>query len=721
MINKISINNVATYKEKSEILPKKINFLYGNNGSGKTTITKIIENPQEYTDSNIEWDNEFSDVLIYNREFVRINFNERTRINGIYTLGEDSQEKIDAIEELKKQQELINKNIEQNKKQLDIKIESRKKFKQDNILSFWNKYKKKYCDKMKETFKGNVSSMEKFFEKCLSIKDIDETISFEELQNEYNTLYSEELSEKSQIDIIKIDDINNIINDNIFRKEITENKNVTLSKLIEDLDNSLWIKDGIEYLKKSNNKCPFCQRELSKDFLQQIQKLYDEEYQKQIDNLNEKKEEFDILFNESKNLIENNSQIFDRDLNIEFSKYMDSIKKEIENKITNPKNICAFIVNNDIINKINDIIKKENIIIREQNNKIKNIEKSKLDLSTKAWNFIRTIANEDIKNYNKLYNEYSNEIKKLELEIKKDKDKDFNIIQIIHNIGYSISGITQTINNINNTLEQFNFNNFRLQENEDNRTYSIIRPNGEDASETLSEGEFSFISFLYFYYSVFGNKNKRGLTKKHILVIDDPVTSMDSNVLFIISTLIRNLIELCLENKKNIEQVFVLSHNIYFFKEVSYNYDNSKRKGISNNCNFFIIQKINDSTFIEDRLNENPVKNSYELLWQTLRKKDYTNESNLNVMRRILEQYFHTIGNMGPNNYNKDFMNKFEGKDKLVVKSLLSYINDGSHSIMDGIYMSPDVNLNENAFKIFKRIFEETGHINHYKMMMGEE
>ena len=57
---------------------------------------------------------------------------------------------------------------------------------------------------------------------------------------------------KEKIDIIIEDKI----------EEITENKNVTLSKLIEDLDNSLWIKDGIGYLKKSNNKCPFCQREL---------------------------------------------------------------------------------------------------------------------------------------------------------------------------------------------------------------------------------------------------------------------------------------------------------------------------------------------------------------------------------------------------------------------------------------------------------------------------
>ena len=202
---------------------------------------------------------------------------------------------------------------------------------------------------------------------------------------------------------------------------------------------------------------------------------------------------------------------------------------------------------------------------------------------------------------------------------------------------------------------------------------------------------------------------------RHVLVIDDPVTSMDSNVLFIISTLIRNLIQLCVDGKRNIEQIFILSHNIYFFKEVTYGYRNK------NKYNFFIVQKINGISSIEDKGYENPIKNSYELLWQSLRRRDLNDESNLNTMRRILEQYFHTIGNGSPNNGNKVLINQFKEEDRIIVKSLLSYINDGSHSIMDGLYISPDVNLNENAFRIFEQIFEETGNIAHYKMMMCED
>ncbi len=72
------------------------------------------------------------------------------------------------------------------------------------------------------------------------------------------------------------------------------------------------------------------------------------------------------------------------------------------------------------------------------------------------------------------------------------------------------------------------------------------------------------------------------LQKKKIILIDDPVSSMDSQVLFFVSTLIRRLIAKKGKGKdqhgnnliyqlknENIEQVFILTHNIFFYKEVA--------------------------------------------------------------------------------------------------------------------------------------------------------
>ena len=65
---------------------------------------------------------------------------------------------------------------------------------------------------------------------------------------------------------------------------------------------------------------------------------------------------------------------------------------------------------------------------------------------------------------------------------------------------------------------------------------------GSLVSNTLSEGEETFISFLYFMQLAFGSQDKEKVSNKKILVIDDPICSLDSNILYIVSAMIKDLI-----------------------------------------------------------------------------------------------------------------------------------------------------------------------------------
>ena len=90
MINRVKIENVATYTNPVDVTLKDINFIYGGNGTGKTTFTKIIsgelieplcvvENPTANNER----------LLGYNKSFVDENFREVGDISGIFTLGRD--------------------------------------------------------------------------------------------------------------------------------------------------------------------------------------------------------------------------------------------------------------------------------------------------------------------------------------------------------------------------------------------------------------------------------------------------------------------------------------------------------------------------------------------------------------------------------------------------------------------------------------------------------
>ena len=491
--------------------------------------------------------------------------------------------------------------------------------------------------------------------------------------------------------------------------------------MIDDLNNGNWVEEGLSYLEHSDNKCPFCQQNITKEFINKIYGLYDGKYKKDKDEFLLKRNSLINKIDEFKNFIlENALLIDDSELIANINLYFDKVLEELNKKEKDLKYKCIFPDNDAIFDKIENKIIEVNKLIAENNEKIKEISTSRQKLSDDAWKFLRNSCEPDLK-------EYFEDTEKNNIELKKVIEDNETINNSIRKIDVevkkledSITSITKTITQINTTLEKFNFTNFKLKENEDHLTYSIIRPDGSNASSTLSEGEFSFISFLYFYNLIFGSRTRSGLEEDHILVIDDPVTSMDSNTLFIISTLIRELIELCLNDRRHIKQLFIFSHNLYFFKEVTYGYDELAKKSVRDNVEYSVVSKINGESKIKEFGYSNPVKTSYELLWNKLREKEFDDDSIQNTMRRILEQFLKMIDYGGPNNRNTELINKFEDIEKPIVKSLLSYINDGSHSIMDDLYISRDATANEKALKIFKQIFVKLGFKDHYNRMMNE-
>src|SRR5690606_31421581 len=142
----------------------------------------------------------------------------------------------------------------------------------------------------------------------------------------------------------------------------------------------------------------------------------------------------------------------------------------------------------------------------------------------------------------------------------------------------------EAVENINIILKNSGFESFEIAEKsiENNISqYYLKRPlqsNEESIFKSLSEGEKNFISFLYFYQLCIGTDNiQTNASKKKIIVIDDPVSSLDNQALFVVSTLIHNLIarkgnankpERQAFKNENIAQLFIFTHNLYFYKEV---------------------------------------------------------------------------------------------------------------------------------------------------------
>src|SRR5690606_32426944 len=87
--------------------------------------------------------------------------------------------------------------------------------------------------------------------------------------------------------------------------------------------------------------------------------------------------------------------------------------------------------------------------------------------------------------------------------------------------------------------------------------FEIIR-NGKKAHH-LSEGECSLIAFCYFMAKLEDIETKG---TKPIIWIDDPISSLDSNHIFFVYSLINSEIVA----KQDFEQLFISTHNLDFLK-----------------------------------------------------------------------------------------------------------------------------------------------------------
>ncbi|MGZ7961135.1 AAA family ATPase [Pseudomonas aeruginosa] len=130
---------------------------------------------------------------------------------------------------------------------------------------------------------------------------------------------------------------------------------------------------------------------------------------------------------------------------------------------------------------------------------------------------------------------------------------------------------------------------------------------------------------------------------------------------------------------------------------------------------FWVVRKSHHSSRVEAHTS-NPIVTSYELLWAEVRRADRSNLSIQNTLRRILENYFKILGGSDTD----DICNLFEGREKVICRSLFSWVNDGSHFAHDDLYVAVDDAMVESYLNIFKAIFVKSGHLAHYKMMMRE-
>ena len=542
-----------------------------------------------------------------------------------------------------------------------------------------------------------------------------------------------------------------------------------LAAFLKEVGSTEWVRQGHdEYHTKAGGKCPYCHRDLPDNFEETLTASFDTRYQDNLQKLNEFLERYRALANTVFPALAVPQDVYPE---IDVKPYNDKLAalkgiiaaniEKIKEKVSEPARVVTLDETATLLGELAEMITGFNSLIAENNENVSAGPKKKNACRNKVFELLAfrlkalidtyagndTAINAEIETQQTAMNTHKGIIERLNGELRTLNSQTVE---------------TETaMNTINAMLRDSGFQGFEIRPRAEEIhrpdgtverivpvpaiNYEVIRTETGEIAANLSEGEKNFIAFLYFQQTVFGSESAEGDNREKFVVIDDPVSSMDSSALFIVSAQVRKMIEICRNNADNrnplvpgnfIKQIFVLTHNAYFHREVTYAYAN-RYEFVS----FYLIRKTDNHSSVRlcdcqnpncptERMNVNPVKNSYAALWEEYKEVN-SGIPLMNVIRRILEYYFLQLCGYEGNDLrqrilveNKDaFIHDDEGNEDYtkfdMASAMLSYIAANVSGVNDGMNYVDDCVDVEMCRDTFRMIFKYMAQEQHFNMMMG--
>lgn len=647
MITKIDVTHFGLFKNytwdtalANETF-KKINIIYGRNYSGKTTMSRMFKcvedtimhkdydtcqfrltltGGQSITNSNLADFAQHHKIRVYNTDFVRDNLGWLHREDGTIKpftiLGaanielekqiEEIIEKLGSIEESKG---LIFELTEEEEELAHLRKKNNDK---GNDLE--DKLRKRAADHIKVTDTLFIATTAK---KTYTIADIKgEITAIGDKTNDH-------LLDTGTIEILlkllkeaSMEDINPLPVNNpkfaeyskecekILQQKITPSKPIT--ELINDSLLQEWVRQGIDKHRDKRTTCGFCGADLKDDLWEKLDKHFSRESEDLRKKIKNKIDELEVAKKELSSFLSLKRDQFYGTLQADYDGalkqwdvasgvYMENIELLITELKAREKDIfktrelpeltdaSSSLVN--AIKAFNDALtahnRKTSSLSKDQENarkklRLAHIAQFVIDIDYK--NELAAIETEDnrlnlmggvVKSKREEIGRLQNDKRQLEAQAK-DESKGAELVN-------------------QHLMHYFGHNELKLvaEGEQPNIKFSIHR----DAApaNNLSEGECSLISFCYFMAKIEDELKDETESDKLIIYIDDPISSLDSNHIFFMFSLIENVIA----KPKKYCQLFISTHNMEFLKYVK------KLTGVKNNSKtvgHFMIERRNQSS-----------------------------------------------------------------------------------------------------------------------------
>ncbi len=653
----------------------RYNLVYGWNGTGKSTLSNlfscfelrsmvprfsagqfsvVLEDGSTITETTLPTSQ--LNIHVFNQRFVHENIDWDKSVKSILLIAK---EKIDDLQKLEKLKgDLQKAKKAHDEKQSDIR-------KQRDAL---DKFLTNAAKKMKLGLQA-IDTSDSYYLNY----DRRKLSSFIQSNGEAVTKAESVLPDDKVIDLTnaaKPDQLPSIafastgIEPDYFKKAATRIRdligttavNQAIQRLTENPDIRDWVQTGLEIHKTHNSKsCEFCGSPFTQLRAEALSAHFSKEFtdfQNRLQNaatwiesqgapanrLPAATEFYKELSAEAERLQKDYATAAEK-----IDQQMDGWREALKAKITDPSKTdiqISDVVEGDVAN-FNDILKSIVGLVGKHNNKTSNFktETSKSKVTLELHFAAAEVQEFDYAGSEKKCND-------LEAEAKNDHKEIEKISQEVGAIEALLSNETVGAKEFNDILHRFiGRSELCLSFNQKKKGYEIIRNGVGEHDGNLSEGEKTAIAFVYFITKLKENGNN---IKDTIVVVDDPVSSFDSNHLFHAYSFLRTQ---CTEAK----QLFVLTHNFTYFKLVRDWFTGTNRnrvnKGKAENCFFYRLDAPPGSPRHSQLVDADDSLKNYGSEYHYIFKKlyEYKEHTTLNrdeafltanLSRKLIESFF---------------------------------------------------------------------------------
>lgn len=725
----LTIRGVRSYGADKDVridLSSKVTLIYGQNGSGKSTISNYFAGyyPDKYSQCRFESQEDLF-PLVFNQDYVERKFSLDNVQPGIFTLSDHNKGIQDKIEE----NNIAIRKKDSQVERLKLEIAERDEMEMSLISGCAARmYNRTSADRTKfSSFLARAKQQKNFYDRMKETSPSEDTFDSEELSIRLEKL---EKSKGTSLPHISFSSPPPLSEDiiRLVQSPLQPSSGTQFSDFIAKMGNADWVREGAQFIQ--DDVCPFCQNTFDAvHFAEEMEKMYDEIYKNSIDIIraagSDLAENIDYLKELSDRIFRHPEVREGADVFITLKLLINICQSNLEkivNKLDRPSEIFTVEETKEACDQLIHDIAKINHTVSDNNRLAENYATEMTALKADVHTYLRQVCDEYLVALEGNLQEVRSQKEKAEQKSSTLSTERRHLAEETSRLNGRLSVIQPTIDSINNNLKALGITDFHICcHDEELKLYRLSResePQEQNVFKTLSEGEKTIISLLYFIESCTGSVTPEAVHDgRKLIIIDDPISSLSHNYIYEVASLIKRKII----NPEAARHLVILTHNLFFFQEIMLTAVRRLESKLDAPKGWSLLRIVKNKHSDCIPLSMHEMLNEYQALWQTLKDvRDNKSQSIVlpNTMRNILEYYF-------------SFACKEERLEKTLAELAMKHaegrydsfyraINRHSHSDGRNI-LSTGIMDKDEYFRLFKKIFEEMEETNHYSSMMDEK